>query len=88
MRNTGTIYGVFKSAGCTRWKSLGTDDVNHARELLAEAMKLEVKVDWRRSRTVTLRDLIERYEGNPMNLANSTLKIRMMLLDVFKATWP
>ena len=67
---------------------MGTDDVNHARELLAEAMKLEVKVDWRRSRTVTLRDLIERYEGNPMNLANSTLKIRMMLLDVFKATWP
>ena len=45
MRNTGTIYAVFKSAGRTRWKNLGTDDVNQARELLAGEMKQEAKVD-------------------------------------------
>ena len=67
---------------------MGTDDVNHARELLAEEMKREVRVDWKRSRTVTLRELIERYQDNPMNLAGSTLRIRMMLLEVFKKTWP
>jgi hypothetical protein len=67
MRSTGTIYAVFKSAGRTRWKNLGTDELNHARELLAEEIKREVKVDWKQSRLVTLRRLIERYEGNPMN---------------------
>jgi hypothetical protein len=41
MRNTGTIHAVFKSAGRTRWKNLGTDDVNQARELLAGEMKQE-----------------------------------------------
>ena len=33
MRKTGIIYAVFKSAGKTRWKNLGTDDVRQAREL-------------------------------------------------------
>jgi len=88
MRSTGTIYAVFKSAGRTRWKNLGTDDVNQARELVAEEFKREVKIDWKRSRTVTLRELIEHYESNPMNLAGTTLKIRMMLAGVFKKTWP
>jgi hypothetical protein len=46
MRNTGTIYAGFKSAGRTRWKNLGTDDVNQARELLAGEMKQEAKVDF------------------------------------------
>jgi integrase len=87
MRSTGTIYSVFKSAGRTRWKSLATDDVNQARELLAEEIKREAKIDWKRSRTVSLRQLIDHYETNPMNLAGSTLKIRMMLLKVFKETW-
>jgi integrase len=87
MRSTGTIYAIFKSAGRTHWKSLGTDDLNHARELLGEEIKREARVDWRHSRTVNLRELIEYYEANPMNLAGSTLKIRMMLLKVFKETW-
>jgi hypothetical protein len=81
------LYGVFKSAGRTRWKCLGTDDFNHARELLADEIKREVKIDWKRSRTLNLRQLLEHYETNPMNLAGSTLKIRMLLLDVFKKTW-
>ena len=87
-KKTGMLYGVFKSAGRTRWKSLGTDDLDHARELLAEEVKRAVKVDWKQSRMVTLRRLIERYEGNPMNIASTTLKIRIMLLEVFKRTWP
>jgi integrase len=87
MRKTGTIYAVFKSAGRTRWKNLGTDDVIHAKELFAEEIKREVKIDWKRSRTVTLRELMTHYETNPMNLAGSTLKIRTMLLKVFKETW-
>gem|GEM_PF-541797 len=86
-KRTGMIYGVFKSAGRTRWKCLDTDDFNHARELLADEIKSEVKVDWKRSRTFNLRQLVEHYETNPMNLAGSTLKIRMLLLDVFKQTW-
>jgi integrase len=87
MRKTGTIYAAFKSAGRTHWKSLGTDDVNHARELLAQEIKQEAKVDWKRSRTVSLHELIAHYETNPMSLAGSTFKIRMMLLKVFKQTW-
>ena len=86
-KRTGMLYGVFKSAGRTRWKCLGTDDFNHARELLADEIKREVKIDWKRSRTLNLRQLLEHYETNPMNLAGSTLKIRMLLLDVFKKTW-
>ena len=88
MRKTGTIYAVFKSAGRTHWKSLDTDDVNQARELLGAEIKHKAKVDWKRSRTVNLRELIAHYETNPMNLAGSTLRIRMMLLKVFKQTWP
>ena len=87
MRSTGIIYAVFKSVGKTRWKNLGTDDIKHARELLAEEIKRDVKIDWKRSRTVTLQELIAHYESNPMNLAGSTLKIRVMLLKVFKETW-
>lgn len=87
-KKTGMIYAVFKAAGRTHWKSLGTDDVNQARELLGQEIKREAKVDWRRSRTVNLRELIQHYETNPMNLAGSTLKIRMLLLKVFKQTWP
>ena len=62
--------------------------MNHARELLAEEFKQEAKVDWKRSRTISLRKLITLYEANPMNLAGSTLKIRMLLLKIFKQTWP
>jgi integrase len=86
-RKTGMLYGVFKSAGKTRWKSLGTDDLIRARELLAEEIKRDTKVDWKQSRTVTLRQLIEHCENNPMQLADSTFKIRSLLLDIFKATW-
>jgi hypothetical protein len=53
MRKTGAIYAVFKSAGGTRWKNLGADDAIHAKELLAEEFKQEVKIDWKCSRTVT-----------------------------------
>jgi hypothetical protein len=81
------LYGVFKSAGRTQWKSLGTDDLIHAKELLAEEINRTVKVDWKQSRMVTLRRLIERYEDNPMNIASTTLKIRILLLNVFKRTW-
>lgn len=87
MRSTGKIYAAFKSAGRTRWKNLGTDDVNQARELLAEEIKREAKVDWKRSRTINLRELIEHYENHPMNLAGSTLKLRVLRLKVFKKTW-
>ena len=88
MKSTGIIYAVFKSAGKTRWKNLGTDDVRQARELLGEEIQREAKVDWKRARTINLRDLIEHYEANPMNLAPSTLRTRTLLLKVFKETWP
>ena len=88
MKGTGIIYAVFKSISRTRWKNWGTDDIQHARELLADEIKRDVKIDWKRSRTVTLHELIENYETNPMILAGSTLKIRLMLLDVFNKTWP
>ena len=63
MRSTGIIDGVFKSVGRVRWKNLGKDGVNHARELLAEEFKQEAKVDWKRSRTISLRKLIARLVG-------------------------
>jgi len=45
----GALYGNFKSAGRTRWKNPVPDGVNHARELLTDEIKREVKVDWKRS---------------------------------------
>ena len=66
----------------------GSDDVNHARELLTDEIKREVKVDWKRARTITLRQMIETYDTNPMNLAGTTLKIRMRLIGRFKKTRP
>jgi integrase len=87
-KSTGIIYAVFKSAGKTRWKNLGTDDVRQAREMLGEEIQREAKVDWKRARSINLRDLIEHYESNPMNLAPSTLRTRTLLLKVFKETWP
>jgi hypothetical protein len=44
MRKIGAIYAVFKSAGRTHWKSLGTDDVNQAQELLGQEIKHVAKV--------------------------------------------
>ena len=88
MKSTGIIYAVFKSAGKTRWKNLGTDDVRQARELLGEEIQREAKVDWKRARSINLLDLIQHYESNPMNLAPSTLRTRTLLLKVFKETWP
>ena len=87
-KKTGMLYGVFKSAGRTRWKSLGTDDLIFARQLLSEEIKRAVKVDWKQAGVVTVSQLIERYENNPMNLAPSTLKIRKHLLGIFQRTWP
>jgi integrase len=87
-KSTGIIYAVFKSAGKTRWKNLGTDDVRQARELLGEEIQREAKVDWKRARSINLLDLIQHYESNPMNLAPSTLRTRTLLLKVFKETWP
>ena len=49
MKSTRIIYAVFKSVGKTRWKNLGTDDVNQARELLGQEIKQEAKVEWKRS---------------------------------------
>jgi len=59
MRSTGIIYAVFKSAGKTRWKNLGADDVRQARELLGEEIQREAKVDWKRARTINLRGCIQ-----------------------------
>jgi len=88
MKSTKIIYAVFKSVGKTRWKNLGTDDGNQARELLGQKIKPEAKVDWKWSRTLNLLELIAHYESNPMNLALSTLRTRTLLLKVFKETWP
>jgi integrase len=82
------LYGVFKSDGRTRWKSLGTDDVEVARRLVAEEIKKSTQIDWKQAGTVTVRQLIERYETNPMGLADGTLKVRKNLLSVLKRTWP
>jgi hypothetical protein len=86
-KRTGTIYSVFKVNGRTRWKSLATDDVVHARRLLAEEMISTSRVDWRQARCFTIRQLTEAYRQNPMGLAASTLKIRNGLLKVFERTW-
>jgi hypothetical protein len=51
MKSTGIIYAVFKSAGKTRWKNLGTDAVRQARKLSGEEIQPEAKVDWKRART-------------------------------------
>jgi uncharacterized protein YlaI len=86
-KRTGIYYGVFKCAGKTRWKNLGTDDLIFARQLLADEQKRSVKVDWKQAGIVSVEKLIERYQCNPMNLAPSTLKIRKHLLRVFQKTW-
>ena len=46
------------------------------RERLAEEIKRAVTVDWKQAGVVTVSQLIERYENNPMNLAPSTLEFR------------
>jgi hypothetical protein len=85
------LYGVFKSAGRTHWKNLGTDDVNHARELLADEMKQEVKVGWKRFRTVTLRELPERYAGKCAIIFNTsnteTTREKTVFGDPLGAIW-
>ncbi|MBP9902604.1 MAG: hypothetical protein KBH45_14180, partial [Verrucomicrobia bacterium] len=86
-KRTGTIYAVFKSNGRTRWKSLATDQIARARQLLAEEIKNASCIDWRQAGMLTVRKLIEMYEQNPMGLTNSTLAIRKHLLNVFQRTW-
>jgi len=85
--SNGILYAVFKVNGRTRWKSLATDDVAHARRLLAEEKVSVSRVDWRQARCFTLLQLIEAYRQNPMGLAASTLVMRNNLLDVFVRTW-
>ena len=51
MIKTAMIYAVFKSAGRPLWKSLGTDDGNHAQESLGAGIKLEAKVAWKQQIT-------------------------------------
>jgi integrase len=86
-KRTGTYYSVFKVGGKTRWKSLATDDLANARQLLSEEIKNASRIDWRQAKTVTLRKLIEMYKSNPMGLATSTMEIRNQLLNVFERTW-
>ena len=86
-KKTGTLYAVFKVDGKTRWKCLETDDPIQARERMAEEIKKSTRIDWRQAATVTVSQLLEMYEKNPMGLAKSTLKIRKMLLRVFERTW-
>jgi len=58
---TGTFYAVFKINGKTRWKSLGTNDLAHARQLLAEEIKNSSKIDWQQAGMLTLEKLIQMY---------------------------
>jgi len=84
---TGTLYAVFKVNGRTRWKSLNTDDLTLARQRFADEIKDSSKIDWRQAETVTVQQLLDLYQQNPMGLAGSTLAIRKQLLNVFKRTW-
>ena len=86
-KRTGILYAAFKVDGRTRWKCLSTDDIPHARLLLAEEIKTASIIDWRQAGTLTVRKLIEMYLKNPMGLASSTLEIRRQLLTVFERTW-
>jgi len=54
MNSNGILYAVFKVNGRTRWKSLATDDVAHARRLLAEEKVSVSRVDWRQARCFIL----------------------------------
>ncbi len=87
-KKSGVLYGVFKQHGRTHWKSLGTDEVGLARQLLAKEIANTAKIAWRKSAGMTLRGLIALHQQNPMGLAASTLKIRSQLLNVFQRTWP
>jgi len=87
-RNTGAYYIVFKRDGKTKWINLRTNDLTLARQLLANEIKTTPKGDWKQAGIVTVQTLIELFEGNPMNLAPSTFKVRNLLLGVFKSTWP
>jgi integrase len=84
---TGILYGVFKVAGRTRWKCLDTEDITLARQRLAKEIGLSARIDWRQAGSVTVRQLVDHYDGNPMGLADGTMKIRRNLLAVFKRTW-
>jgi hypothetical protein len=78
-KRTGAIYGAFKVDVRTRWKCLGTEDIAVGRQRLAEEIKKSSRIDWRQAATVTVSQLVERYEQNPMGLAPNTLKIRINL---------
>jgi integrase len=86
-KRTGTIYGVFKLNGRTRWKSLSTNDPSRARLLLMDEIKSASQVDWRHGEKCTLKEIIEKYLQNPMGLSAGTLQIRKQLLKVFDRTW-
>ena len=79
-------YAVFKVDGRTRWKSLETDDLELARQLLADRIKNASQIDWRQAGMLTVQKLIEMYLKNPMGLAASTLDIRKRLLGIFERT--
>jgi hypothetical protein len=86
-KKTGGIYGAFKVDGRTRWKCLETEDMAVGRQRLAEEIKKSSRIDWRQAASVTVSQLVERYELNPMGLTPSTMKIRIILLSVFKRSW-
>ena len=86
-RRTGIYYGIFKRNGKTKWKNLRTNDLRLARRLLVDLIKSIPKYDWKLAGFVTLQNLVDLYERNPMNLAVSTFKARNQLLSVFKSTW-
>ena len=67
-KRTGTLYAVFKVEGRTRWKCLSTEDIQQARRQLAEEIKNASAVDWRQAATVTVRQLLNAYQENPIGL--------------------
>jgi integrase len=86
-QRSGIIYAVFKSGEKTHWINLRTNDIRHAKKLLAEELKRAKQINWKNSRMITLQNLMECYAENPMNLSDATLKNRKLLLDVFKKSW-
>jgi integrase len=78
---------VFKVQGRTVWRSLGTDDREQAKAILAEEIKKAKRVDLKAAHSLTLDGLLDLYDRTLNGVAPGTAENRRCLIKTFRRTW-
>lgn len=84
--SNGIYYGVFRTRGKLKWKSLKTTDRELAKRRLADELKKAGRVDASASK-MTLSRLVEIYEETIQTFDKKTIQTRKSIAKQFKGTW-